>query len=225
MLKHRLGFVDDLFSCGGGSTPQTNDNQAAVVTAQTTETTGLTTAQTGLAQAIINDAGNDVPNVPTPPNIPSVGAVSGDTDRRFIQDSSAQGATQESGFISDPIVTGLLNTFNDSANGEEGDLLVAGAAGNQSLTANQSQTQTGLTSSESATDAAIATAESTASAGISASANGANLPLGVQASYAPVTTTDGTASSGGGISLLPILLLAGGGFGIWFLIKHEHHAA
>jgi hypothetical protein len=199
--------------CGSGAAPQTNTNQAAV-TQQTTQTTQqLTAAQTSLAQAIINDSGNDTPNIPTPAGLPTVQSVTGELPQVLPTESTSG--------------------VSESADPTSGLLYAAGSEAANNLTATDSQTQDAVNSSQASTNAAITSAENNAAAGITASANGTNLGLGTQASFAPVdpnpssgtSSTAATTAPSQSNGLLPLILLGGGGVAIYFFIKHEHKAA
>lgn len=209
--KFENPFPRHAFYCGQDSAPQTNTNQAAV-TQQTTQTTqGLTADQTSLANAIIADAGNDTPNIPTPAGLPTVQSVTGELPLSLPAESSAG--------------------VNETADVTSGILYASGQEATNSITANESQTQDGINESQAATNAAISQAESSAVSGVSSSANGANLGLGVQASYAPVNpdpssgTSSSTPAAAPSGSFLPLILLGAGGIGIWYFIKHEHKVA
>lgn len=223
-LDRRLGSLDGLYACSGGSSGQTNDNQAQIEQNKTQTVQGLTSAQTTLAQAIIADMGNDTPNIPTPPGIPTIESLTGSAMASMSQ-GGAGTDERRNPLAFDPNETGLINAFNDSANGTESNLLVAGQIGGQSLTATQSQTADSISASQAVTTSAIANAEASAASGVAASANGSNLPLGSQASFGPAPVTETSAAPSGGFSLLPLLFLAAGGFGLWFFIKHEHHGS
>lgn len=180
---------------------------AAAVTNQQTQTTQQIIAQQGtLANAILADAGNVTPNVPTPAGIPTVQSVTGESSIVLPTENSAQG---EQGI--------------DAAIAE---LWAGGQETENNITSNQSQENDAISGSQASTNAAINDASNSAAAGITASANGSNLGLGSQVSQMPVDpVTDTTTTASGGNMLLPILLLGGGGFALWMFVKHEHKAA
>lgn len=191
-----------LFYKGDAAVSQTNTNQAQVAQdQQATQAQILAQQQRETLPAIERDLGNPTNPVLAPPSgLPSVDAVLGPTEDAAISSASIANAgtwASEAQNAIDPNPTGILQTFENSAN--------AGMA------------------IEGATAAAGASSLSGATASYASGAQGTNLPLGPQYTYADSDpSSSGTTTSSGGGSVIIFIALALVAIGIFVYVRHEH---